>query len=171
MKKIGIGSRQKLDSDSSNYSGTFMTDGYSICFLFNKVTGRNVDVPVEPIAPAEEPPLSVIHPDGHITIKLGQLKRKSDRILKESISKFKKMKFKPKKLSANLSALKKLEDLKISIQAIGLSQSDKVYGLDPGKRDLITAVAGIGKEKYATISLSAKEFYHNAGHHKCTKAR
>jgi hypothetical protein len=77
----------------------------------------------------------------------------------------------PKKLTQKELADKRLEDLKTFIQAIGSSRNDKIYGLDPGKRDLITAVAGLGRENYATISLSAKEFYHEAGHHKCTKKR
>ena len=66
---------------------------------------------------------------------------------------------------------KRLEDLKTFIQAIGSSRNDKIYGLDPGKRDLITAVAGLGREEYEIMSLSATEFYHYAGHHKCTKKR
>jgi hypothetical protein len=127
-------------------------------------------VPVEPVVPAEEPPLSKIHED-RITLNMAQLKRKRDIILKEEISKFKKKKLKPKKLSPKESALKKMDDLKDAIQAIGFSKNDKVYGLDPGKRDLITAVAGIGREEYATISLSATEFYHNAGHHRFTQYR
>jgi hypothetical protein len=153
-----------------------MTDGYSICFIFNNVTGRNMnDLPnpaepvplVEPVVTAEEPPLSMIHLV-HETINMAQLKRKRD----SEKAKFKKKKPPaPKKLTPRESADKRLEDLKNFIQAIGSSRNDKIYGLDPGKRDLITAVAGLGREDYATISLSANEFYHNAGHHKCTKKR
>ena len=176
LKKIGIGSREKLDADSTNYSGTFTTDGYSICFIFNKVIGRDlnaVPVPVAPIpaaAPAQERPISMVHPDNRVTISMGELKRKSDAV-NSSLQNFKRKKKKPKKLSSKEIAEKIFHELKEAIQSLGFSENDIIYGLDPGKRDLITAVGGCGNERYPTMSLSADEFYHSAGHHKFTKAR
>ena len=50
---------------------------------------------------------------------------------------------------------------------------DVLWGLDPGKTSLITAVNGNGDRDHPhqVRELTAAEFYHQAGHHKMTKRR
>lgn len=52
-------------------------------------------------------------------------------------------------------------------------RNDVLWGLDPGKTSLITAVNGNGDRDnpHQVRELTAKEFYHQAGHHKMTKRR
>ena len=64
-----------------------------------------------------------------------------------------------------------LVKLKSAITTVGHSLNDIVYGIDPGKNSLITAVSGCDNSPYQVRTLTSKEFYHHAGHHKMTRIR
>jgi hypothetical protein len=61
--------------------------------------------------------------------------------------------------------------LQAKVTGMNVSSHCRCASIDPGKNSIISAVYGIGSNSYQVRSLTSKEFYHNAGHHRMTERR
>jgi hypothetical protein len=67
---------------------------------------------------------------------------------------------------------KESEDaLQAKVTGMNVSSHCRCASIDPGKNTIISAVFGVGSNSYQVRSLTSKEFYHNAGHHRMTERR
>ena len=61
--------------------------------------------------------------------------------------------------------------LQAKVTGMNVSFHCRCASIDPGKNTIISAVYGVGSNSYQVRSLTSKEFYHNAGHHRMTERR